>query len=366
MQRGRLSARCLLCEPPAAAPQAALDDFRDRITRYEEVYETITNRDLHYIKLIDMCPPPPLPRCPAPAPVPCLRVAAPPPAAIPSRLSSACGCCEAAASLASHSRRGQQDSLAGMQGDGKGYMDVNRISGYIPGKIVFFLMQARAAAQSPLAGSRLAVHLSTLAAACAKTAAGRGGHSAGGVRGQVCKAGLSRMRKIWLTRHGQSMSNTHELLGGDSHLSPRGAVYAKKLPDVLIDRVPLVPPPPTSGPPWSTDPALDCCAIDPPAHAASQLAQCDLCLWIFGSSAILRVDRLAPLPHAARAALPAFCDTQHMIHAITKHGAGGCAQTSHGGIMPVSVWTSTLTRTIETAEQIPFPKLRWKVRSPPC
>ena len=24
---------------------------------------------------------------------------------------------------------------------GRGYMDVNRISGYIPGKIVFFLMQ---------------------------------------------------------------------------------------------------------------------------------------------------------------------------------------------------------------------------------
>ena len=27
---------------------------------------------------------------------------------------------------------------------GRGYMDVNRISGYIPGKMVFFLMQARA------------------------------------------------------------------------------------------------------------------------------------------------------------------------------------------------------------------------------
>ena len=26
---------------------------------------------------------------------------------------------------------------------GRGYMDVNRISGYIPGKMVFFLMQAR-------------------------------------------------------------------------------------------------------------------------------------------------------------------------------------------------------------------------------
>lgn len=29
--------------------------------------------------------------------------------------------------------------------------------------------------------------------------------------------------------------------------------------------------------------------------------------------------------------------------------------------MPVSVWTSTLKRTIQTAEFIPFPKLRWKV-----
>lgn len=40
------------------------------------------------------------------------------------------------------------------------------------------------------------------------------------------------------------------------------------------------------------------------------------------------------------------------------------AQTTQGGTMPVSVWTSTLTRTIETAEQIPFPKLRWKVWHP--
>lgn len=31
--------------------------------------------------------------------------------------------------------------------------------------------------------------------------------------------------------------------------------------------------------------------------------------------------------------------------------------------MPVSVWTSTLRRTIQTAELLPFPKLRWKVRA---
>lgn len=36
-------------------------------------------------------------------------------------------------------------------------------------------------------------------------------------------------------------------------------------------------------------------------------------------------------------------------------------QTSEGATMPVSVWTSTLNRTIQTAEGLPFPKLRWKV-----
>ena len=35
--------------------QQALEDFRDRIAKYEEVYETITDRNMHYIKLIDMC-----------------------------------------------------------------------------------------------------------------------------------------------------------------------------------------------------------------------------------------------------------------------------------------------------------------------
>ena len=37
-----------------AVPMQALRDFKDRIRRYEEVYETITDRSLHYIKLIDM------------------------------------------------------------------------------------------------------------------------------------------------------------------------------------------------------------------------------------------------------------------------------------------------------------------------
>ena len=32
----------------------AVEDFRKRIKNYEEVYEPITDRNLHYVKLIDM------------------------------------------------------------------------------------------------------------------------------------------------------------------------------------------------------------------------------------------------------------------------------------------------------------------------
>ncbi|KAG2447462.1 hypothetical protein HYH02_007783 [Chlamydomonas schloesseri] len=63
----------------------AVADFLARIAKYEEVYEPIVDRNLHYIKLTDMV-------------------------------------------------------------TGRGYMDINRISGYLPGKIVFFLMQVRSSA----------------------------------------------------------------------------------------------------------------------------------------------------------------------------------------------------------------------------
>mmetsp|Transcript_6882 Transcript_6882/g.17136 ORF Transcript_6882/g.17136 Transcript_6882/m.17136 type:complete len:656 (-) Transcript_6882:490-2457(-) len=149
--------------------ERALADFKARITKYEEVYEPLEDRTRHYIKLIDMV-------------------------------------------------------------TGRGHMDINRISGYIPGKIVFFLMQ-------------------------------------------VCKAGMAQQRKIWLTRHGESLYNLEGRIGGDSSLAPRGEMYSRALPNLLIDRLPLT-------------------ADDTP--------------------------------------------------------------------IPVSVWTSTLKRTIQTAAYLPFPKLRWK------
>jgi 6-phosphofructo-2-kinase / fructose-2,6-biphosphatase 3 len=112
--------------------EAALADFKERILKYQSVYETITDRTMHYVKLIDMV-------------------------------------------------------------TGRGHMDVNRISGYIPGKMVFFLMQ-------------------------------------------ICKA-LGRSRRIWLTRHGQSEFNVAGKIGGNSPLSSRGAAYAALLPEVLSSRV---------------------------------------------------------------------------------------------------------------------------------
>ena len=57
---------------------------------------------------------------------------------------------------------------------------------------------------------------------------------------QVCKAGVARLRKIWLTRHGESEYNEKALIGGNSNLTPAGQIYARLLPDAIVDRVPLV------------------------------------------------------------------------------------------------------------------------------
>lgn len=57
---------------------------------------------------------------------------------------------------------------------------------------------------------------------------------------QVCKSGVTRLRKIWLTRHGESEYNRLSLLGGDSNITDTGRAYAAVLPDIVIDRVPLV------------------------------------------------------------------------------------------------------------------------------
>ncbi|KAI9029890.1 6-phosphofructo-2-kinase-domain-containing protein [Phycomyces nitens] len=137
-------------------PALAADDFKARIDHYKEQYETITEKDFTYIKLINV---------------------------------------------------GSQ-------------VVINLVKGYLESRIVYYLMN---------------LHIVP--------------------------------RKIYMSRHGESAYNLSGKLGGDSYLSPRGEMYAIKLPDLINE---------------------------------------------------------------------------------------------HLGNKPLTVWTSTMKRTIQTAEGLMYPKLQWK------
>ncbi|KAL1202038.1 6-phosphofructo-2-kinase/fructose-2,6-bisphosphatase [Cardamine amara subsp. amara] len=108
--------------------EAGVRDFRDRLANYERVYEPVEEGS--YIKMIDM-----------------------------------------------------------VSGNG-GQIQVNNISGYLPGRIVFFLVNT---------------HLTP--------------------------------RPILLTRHGESMDNVRGTIGGDSVISESGKLYAKKLANFVEKRL---------------------------------------------------------------------------------------------------------------------------------
>ncbi|XP_010487153.1 PREDICTED: 6-phosphofructo-2-kinase/fructose-2,6-bisphosphatase isoform X2 [Camelina sativa] len=108
--------------------EAGVRDFRDRLANYERVYEPVEEGS--YIKMIDM-----------------------------------------------------------VSGNG-GQIQVNNISGYLPGRIVFFLVNT---------------HLTP--------------------------------RPILLTRHGESMDNVRGRIGGDSVISESGKLYAKKLASFVEKRL---------------------------------------------------------------------------------------------------------------------------------
>ncbi|KAF3333613.1 6-phosphofructo-2-kinase/fructose-2,6-bisphosphatase-like protein [Carex littledalei] len=71
-----------------------------------------------------------------------------------------------------------------------GQLQVNNISGYLPGRIVFFLVNA---------------HLAP--------------------------------RPILLTRHGESLHNVRGRIGGDTVLSDAGELYSKKLANFIEKRL---------------------------------------------------------------------------------------------------------------------------------
>jgi broad specificity phosphatase PhoE/predicted kinase len=110
-------------------PETAARDFRNRIANYERAYETIGPDEASYVKMID----------------------------------------------------------SGRQ------IVVNRIEGYVAGRIVQFL-----------------VNLHTVP------------------------------RRIWLTRHGESLDNLRGVIGGDSSLGPRGTEFAGRLRDFVSQHSPQV------------------------------------------------------------------------------------------------------------------------------
>ncbi|CEP19410.1 hypothetical protein [Parasitella parasitica] len=105
-----------------ADPEDAVNDFKARIDHYKDQYETISESDYTYIKLINV---------------------------------------------------GSQ-------------VIINMIRGYLESRIVYYLMN---------------LHIAP--------------------------------RKIYMSRHGESMFNVEGKIGGDSALSPRGMLYASKLPELI-------------------------------------------------------------------------------------------------------------------------------------
>lgn len=107
-------------------PEEAVCDFKERINHYNDIYETVTEQDYSYIKLINV----------------------------------------------------------GTQ------VIINMVRGYLESRIVYYLMNLHTAP-----------------------------------------------RKIYMSRHGESMFNVQGKIGGDSQLSPRGLLYADKLPGLIRDNL---------------------------------------------------------------------------------------------------------------------------------
>ncbi|KAI7880841.1 bifunctional 6-phosphofructo-2-kinase/fructose-2,6-bisphosphate 2-phosphatase [Lichtheimia hyalospora FSU 10163] len=107
-------------------PIVAEADFKQRIKHYEEMYETITEDHLTYLKIIDA----------------------------------------------------NQQCI------------INHVRGYLESRIVYFLMNVKI-----------------------------------------------RPKSIWFSRHGESQFNVQDKIGGDADLSPRGQMYANRLPDLIKEHV---------------------------------------------------------------------------------------------------------------------------------
>lgn len=205
---------------------------------------------------------------------------------------------------------------------------------------------------------------------------------------QVCRAGVGRPRKIWLTRHGESQFNTLGKIGGNSALRCVA---------------------------WSTDctPCFSACwlaqhaygspsatrCLRASARSARQLTRlslpacpCTQPTWRDVCAAAARHPGITHPPHRRRKALPGG-RCEHRLCQGRRLAGGGAAgvqggwvgvacNASHAALHgmlwpavmhlltphllhaflcpPAAVWTSTLQRTIITASGLHYPKVQWK------
>ncbi|KAJ3057823.1 Fructose-2,6-bisphosphatase, partial [Quaeritorhiza haematococci] len=181
-------------------------------------------------------------------------------------------------------------------------------------------------------------------------------------------------RHIYFSRHGESMFNVVGKIGGDSDLSERGWAFARQLP-MLFERelsknaagkgvgsvsVPTSPvtesalPPPQ--PPLPVQlPVQPGQLQQPSVLSSSPAAQHE--------ESTLPVQQ-QPLPIPPPPTLDSRSASQISYTSATSIG---CSPTSSPTATAyplepetLTVWTSTLKRTIQTASLLPYPKMQWK------
>ena len=246
----------------APCPVCAAQDFRTRIAKYEAVYETIMDRTLHYIKLIDMVTGGWVAGCPT------WPMQGGKRSGVGGLLSCSPSQCPGKRVPMPNGVRGS-GPVAHLLGGSLSPPPLPPSRPWLHGRQPHLRIHSRQAGLLPHAGVCLGRQVCVEGCRCraglcwhGQARAGLG--SASSPRGlrvvateapsscwcrpaQVCKAGVTRPRKIWLTRHGQSQFNVEDKIGGNSGLSPRwvgGGGAEPKMGGWLVPHLRAAPHPP--------------------------------------------------------------------------------------------------------------------------
>ncbi|KAJ3240052.1 Fructose-2,6-bisphosphatase [Chytriomyces hyalinus] len=149
-------------------------------------------------------------------------------------------------------------------------------------------------------------------------------------------------RCVYFSRHGESMFNVEGKIGGDSDLSPRGWQYANSLPDIIKKQM------------------EDVASMAQEAEDAVVEMKNAWQGWLKGDDGAneggREIKRISEEEGGA-AIFPALeVGSQEMAAASASAGVNHSSNTKP----TLTVWTSTLKRTIQTASHLAYPQLQWK------